>query len=205
MLQRRRFSSYVARVVCRNCNHGWMNDRVESPAIPILKPMFLPLAGPIRPRPFKVAEQRAMATWAFKVALLLPYKYIPPRDEAPWRIAAFYRFKRPPRGTYVWLGARGRGGAFPYMEAIHVYSDAPRKAKALHEESEFVTFALGHVVFRVLKGPRRLFYPGVSPEPRWGRWTRLWPSSGRNVIWPRAEFSFDELRREAAGIFTPPL
>jgi len=83
-----------------------MNDRIEVPAqrsqLPQLMDPFIPKGMRFRITP---PEQRALAIWAAKVALLFQYTDTDfPSGSDPRHLRAFYLSHRPPRGYYVWIG-----------------------------------------------------------------------------------------------------
>ncbi len=55
------------RIVCKQCNHGWMHD-LEEAARPMLSPM---ISDPDCPQRLMRSDQRILAKWAIKTAVVL--------------------------------------------------------------------------------------------------------------------------------------
>jgi hypothetical protein len=88
---------HEARVVCKPCNEGWMND-LEGAVEPILVPLMLGEG-----RLLREAELRALAFWTFKTASMLAclgpkYAHLP-ADHYRWA----YRRRRPPETAQAWM------------------------------------------------------------------------------------------------------
>lgn len=89
------------RQVCRECNQTWMSD-MEASTKDLLEPLLLGS----RTRLLSIPEQKRIATWVYKTAIMLALAhpkedhFVPPAD---YRF--FYEHRRPPNGTFIWLAA----------------------------------------------------------------------------------------------------
>lgn len=89
------------RQVCRDCNHGWMSD-MEAKTRDLLEPMLLGT----RTRPLSVPEQKRVATWVYKTAIMLALAHSDDERFVPKEDYRFlYEQRVPPEGTYVWIAA----------------------------------------------------------------------------------------------------
>ena len=195
-------STWIAHAVCSPCNSGWMNDRIEVPAqrsqLPQLMDPFIPKGMRFRITP---PEQRALAIWAAKVALLFPYTDTDfPSGSDPRHLRAFYLSHRPPRGHYIWIGAFvGRGRSYAAVWRNQPMMRAPGEIESLVTT---LTFHVGHVAFRVFQGPFRSPFGPLRPDPINGPWFRIWPRSGRTLDWPMQAMTREALAYYGGSIPT---
>jgi len=63
--QKSKPASHRIKVVCTTCNTGWMSNRLENPAIPVLTPLILG-----HERDLSIDDQKIIATWAFARAVI---------------------------------------------------------------------------------------------------------------------------------------
>jgi hypothetical protein len=87
--------------VCRSCN-DWMNTEFENPAIDLLKELFTGWT-----RTLAMTEQRIVARWVAKTALMLRLHR---RDLRPYPATVYHAFRQtgsPPSGMHIWLGTYG--------------------------------------------------------------------------------------------------
>jgi hypothetical protein len=181
-MYRKLITAFVAHAVCVNCNTGWMNGKIEIPA----QRVGLGLMADRRRRqsdpPVRLppTAQRAIATWATKVALLFPYTLKPPIPVEPERLRRFRTYARPPKGFYVQIGTYGPASG-PYCS---VWTSA---LTVNSQRLDVLTFHLGHIAFRVIEGPSSDPFMPLGPDPTFGGgpWFRIWPLSRRTLLWPR--------------------
>lgn len=197
-------SRFKAHVVCATCNSGWMNRRVESAQYGPLKQMIDRTRPEGAPRiRVSLQDQRGLATWATKVALLYPYTSDAPGASNPRQLRAFRRDIRPPRGTYVWIGAYSMAERFLWHSQTNVTTTGPLpEGTNRRQVLTLTTFVLGHVVFRLVQGPYRSPYLPPRTDPRSGPWVRIWPASHRALIWPTPVMDLDSIKIFARSIPT---
>jgi hypothetical protein len=177
------------RRTCNPCNTGWMAD-LESETKWIVAPM---LRGqhPIR---LGLAEQRLVALWAVKTALMLELASPGPAAIPASLYRRIYAERVPPPETRVWLGAR--------TVLDDVPADATEAAvELLYAESGPTTFALSQ---GDLEGYASTFAAnffvcqvvGLLPPDenrpvefgavREGPFLHIWPTTERLLSWPPA-------------------
>lgn len=182
----RTISQYQPKIVCGKCNWGWMSD-LEGRAETILGPMIKPhREGEVHVR-MTVAQQRVVAAWATKVALLIPYTSPTPDPASPHHLAQLYRHKRPPRSFAVWIGTYAGTGAYHAFARNRVRWVRLRSERGRNGEGagHLVCFHVGHVIFVVFAGATWRPYTADAPRAAInGGMPRLWPSTRRIVEWP---------------------
>lgn len=177
------------RILCRSCNERLgreVEDKAEGARLGM---MLRPSDGSQRYR-LSPREQRAIATWAAKVALFEPYMRIPRGDAQPRDLADFNTHLRPPRTFGVWLGAHGGTGSV-YSSFLHgdatittTLRDPPRVYVG-----EVLTFHIGHVVLQVFKAHTTRPHTVQSPDPLGGALLRIWPPRRAAIVWPPPHFT----------------
>lgn len=60
--------NWKARVVCKECNNGWMSDLESKHAKPVLTPL---ITGEVLGIPITQQEARSIALWIFKTAVII--------------------------------------------------------------------------------------------------------------------------------------
>ena len=199
---RKLITAFVAHAVCVDCNTGWMNSKIEIPAQRVGLGLMADRRRKQSDPPVRLPPkaQRAIATWATKVALLFPYTLKPPiLVETEW-LRRFRTYARPPQGFYVQVGTYGpASGPFcsVWMSSLTLNLAGGRK-----EPVEVLTFHLGHVAFRVIQGPYPSPFETVGPDPTFGGgpWFRIWPLSRRTLLWPHPAMTRELLEWFAAEI-----
>ncbi len=186
----------VAKVVCKQCNEGWMHD-LESRAAPILKPLILNTA---KPHDLSVRDLSILAAWGtlrsmvFAATLPEPEARFHTRDE-------YRRFATslvPPTKAYMWLATfpRGKPGA---GHGVHT-----RIAKDGALAIAQVNCIIGQIAFQVMqwRSGRKPFSLPLSSG--WHNATlQVWPLAGRTVSWPPPVLLDVELVNMLCGRFLP--
>lgn len=182
----------ITKKVCRVCNNGWM-AKLEGKVKPILEPLVRGEA-----RLLSEADQRLLARWAIKTAMVLQhtipgetgfppidvYRWVMENDEPPVRHRVYIA------DTFGENHVRWNG-----TKAIHVGTDhGPPNA--------FVTMLVaGSVAFQVIadfRDPRR---GGITPIAL-ALFDRIWPVR-RPLQWPSAKFPGDMIYMlsESAAVY----
>jgi hypothetical protein len=176
--------------ICATCNNGWLSV-LENDVRTVLAPL---IGG--RERTLSVDEQRRLATWAAKTALMLDLA-----SGAPVIPSGFYyefrQLRTPLRSQVVWLGA--------YLGNKKAVSAEHRGLHIGIGEDELpngfvTTFSVFRVVFQVFgyftvdsasMNDTRLLNAALAP---------IWPPQGEELDWPRGRLAFgDEALAELAG------
>lgn len=178
--------------VCEKCNNRWLSV-LENDVQSVLRPLIRGEERTLTP-----GEQRLLATWAVKTALMLDLA-----SGAPIIPAGFYYELRQLRTALpsqaVWLAAYlGKSKAiWAEHRGLHIGVGAAEPPNAF-----VTTFSVFRVVFQVVghftKGgatfdDSRLLGVGLSP---------IWPARDEAVEWPRGRLAFadDGLTELAASI-----
>ena len=84
--------------ICTDCNLR-MADTIETPVQLVIKPM---ISG--QPVQLSATDQKALALWLYKIAVLFRYVEISPRQASPDELRDLLEPKRPRPGTRVFVG-----------------------------------------------------------------------------------------------------
>jgi hypothetical protein len=160
--------------VCAPCNNGWLSD-LEAASIPVLDPLIsglqLRLLGP--------REQRQIALWAVKTAMLTDLTQAGPILD--FRARSRLRTHRAiPAGTRVWLGSCG--AINPLVTNLTVLSEL-----RLHDGGETVVgfyspMKIGHLCLYVYFPMGDVVIQMPNPYP--GGLVRIWGRRHGDVAWP---------------------
>ena len=161
--------------VCGQCNSGWLHD-LEFVARPLLTRLVMG-----EPTDLATDQQKTVATWAYKTALLFQLLRAADARAIPLhRFRELFSLRRPTAEARVWLGAAVGNNAMretsTEVNMVNVQHEVPGFFSAL---------ALGRLLIlcagRLFPGPEQL-----QPGSR-GRTTMtvpVWPASLRSVRWP---------------------
>lgn len=169
--------------VCGACNNGWMSD-IETAAQTVLAPMMT------RRKPVSLSpeDQTIVATWATKMALVLPYA--DPNTPNPYAAedrALFRTTRAPLPGSLVWLAgyAGGRRG-------VQSWFRCPAAEVPARVVPHSVTLSLGFLALQLLGGVDHV-------KVQDGHWSpasvAIWPSVG-TATWP-PRYGLDDAGFEA--------
>lgn len=180
----------TAKVVCRDCNGGWMSDQ-EKAIAPILSPILLGEA-----RTFKPPQARRIAKWAFTRALIGAAR-VPNMPREPY--TQLRETGRPRPRTKVWFGGFATGPSQVYSTVVPLkLGSAP-----VHGEGPngyMVTFSVGHTLFHVFGNESGRASPHGFKRKIGRAWTQIWPVWDA-VPWP-PELFLDEPALDAlAGMY----
>jgi hypothetical protein len=172
-----------ARVVCKNCNTGWMSE-LEYAVSLVLEPVDL--AG----RVLSQDEQTLLATWAMKTALTMNAAQPLHQRTIPVETArAFGRHRDLPQGTRVWLASyTGSEDQIPASIVLGIDLDDRQDSRRAWRDLSFSTFVVGPFVFQVFCGAPSVGEMEFNRAPE-ARIAQLWPT-GLPASW-RASPGFD--------------
>jgi hypothetical protein len=171
-----------SRIVCHDCNTGWMND-MEHDTAPILKP---PITNQVCQ--FDRDEQHAVATWAVKTCLVLGTSQAGSAI-APGAHFAHVKAGHPPPNVWVWIGSHYRGRSDPINS---VFMQRPLTLEPVDDKLE-QTGDFGYVCFLAIGGlalvvvgsryrNRAEVTTGSGPLNQ--ALIEVWPSVIDVILWP---------------------
>jgi hypothetical protein len=140
-----------ARVVCENCNSGWMSD-LETAVSSLLDPEAL------NGRPLDPREQALLATWAMKTALTMDAAQSPDNRVIPFKAARrFGRDHQLPDGAEVWMASyTGDDDQIPAFAGLGIDLDDRQNPRRGWRDIAVSTFVVGPFVFQVFSTIRAL-------------------------------------------------
>lgn len=181
------------RRICASCNGGWMRRSLEDAVRPLLLPAMR--GQPIRLKP---REQRVVAAWAVKTALLFQMKAIDDRSQPGFAPGSNLRWLYehrddpvPPPGSQVWIAYVD--AQFNTAEAHPGRHNATLLTGPVGNQFYAVTFAVGYLVFQVIgQDFGEPFRPDpLAPLPSIQRPQSLisvlrsiWPERDVDIDWP---------------------
>jgi hypothetical protein len=172
-----------AKVVCKQCNEGWMHQ-LEDAAKPILSPLMCDISIPL-----DLLQQYTIVKWAVKTAMVHDgaARNRPIHYEREMCSSFRLRSAIPPRTT-VWIARCGSPYAIAGMvtDLAHMVDNNVR----VGARSCIMTITIGYLAVQVLtvvpipeyRNAPITFHPKVGP---WDRTlVRLWPAADRTLTWP---------------------
>ncbi|MBB3591740.1 hypothetical protein FHX08_002084 [Rhizobium sp. BK529] len=159
------------RVVCQQCNNGWMSE-IQNRVKPNLSKLIIGESADLEP-----ADRELLATWAVMFTYI--WEQAEPKliTSTPEERRAFMETRLPPSGWTVWMapyeGTLWKGRS--WRRAGSTFVDSPEPT--LHQST---TFAAGKIAFHTFSSPRlridsKLFAQDHSLY-------EVWPSAG-NVLY----------------------
>jgi hypothetical protein len=166
--------SLQAKIVCEECNQGWMSE-LEVQTSPVLTPMIL--GNRVR---LDAAAQRLLARWITKTAMVFLRATPRPSAIPPNQYRYLRDHRRPPPSSQAWIGIRtAEEGVAAGKVAAYSFRDRPRGGEELGR-AYLVTLGIGHLV-------GALFGHNLAFEIPWQRppaFQPVWPVVRRIVEWP---------------------
>ena len=185
---------WVARVVCGDCNNGWVSD-IDNAAAMILTPLLRGEPGRLSPD-----DQGALATWAFKTGCVIDAAALGrggpsfPRSDRVW----LREHGCPPELSAAWItswpGTTTAWTHFWGLEALKAGASASGSVNVYG-----ATIALGPMVLRVYAATEEALAPEYMIERRQGVFP-IRPASATFDWEPRFWLSAEELEDFAYGI-----
>ena len=177
------FEARKVRIVCGQCNSGWMS-RLESAAKPILAEM-------IRGNTINLdsTHQFTLAAWTVMTAIVAEYTHIPTQAIPASHRQHLMRTNQPPDGWRIWAGS---------------YQGTDWKQRYRHHGSnyhsvQFSTFVIGSLLIHAASISKPTFVPifnGVESAL-----VQIWPSSMLNIAWPTCRNLSDQEANYIADAF----
>jgi len=172
-----------AKVVCGDCNQGWMHE-LEDAAKPILSPLMFDISVPL-----DLLQQYTIVKWAVKTAIVHDgaARHRPLHYERETCLSFRLRSAIPPRTT-VWIARCGSSHAIAGVvtDIAHMVDNDVR----VGARSCIMTIAIGYLAIQVLTVvpiPEYRHAP-ITFNPKVGPWdrtlTRIWPAAAGSITWP---------------------
>lgn len=187
------------------CNNGWMREKLENRAQPIITPL---IQG--RPTTLSAQDQRIVAGWATLKAIVGEYEDPTTASWSEEDLARMMRIQLPPRrDCFIWIGNYVRGGEWSGCWTVHPFSAFHRAADkdkfgepTTEYNSAATTQIIGKLLIHVVHGPiLRLFrHRGFLPAAT-EKMAMIWPVSGQLVRWPLKPLGDRDAREIASGMF----
>jgi hypothetical protein len=185
------------RVVCRTCNHGWMEEFLERATRPILEPMMLG-----RNLVLTLAMRTQLAIWATKVAMVS--QYLPPRAVVTPQVDRTWLKDHltPPDGWSIFAAAYD-GTAWADLSLYQQRMTLDKAPIGDHDTPPYMamtTVGLNRVILFVYSTSwnhgRRVFaaYDDIAMR-------RIWPVSDHDIAWPPLEVLSDADATKVANLF----
>lgn len=189
------------RVVCRCCNTGWLHN-LEDATKPLLTQLILGQEINLSP-----AMQGLLSTWASKTVMTSEFVgSADPLNTLAQRQRLMQTLASPEEWCVFMAGYIGDswGNLNFFQHQLGLQVPAVEGQEATIQHLRITTFGMGHVVFFV--------YGGTWNRMReiWGNYDapglrRLWPLSGRQMLWPPLTILGDaEINRIANLLTTNP-
>lgn len=138
---------YTVRVVCKNCNNGWMSD-IESQVIAIISPMIMGKANPLNPMVLDEKSKRTVSIWlALRAIIYWQCQKELPKLPFSW-LQEIKDEKRCPKGWSVWIGANN-GAVTPYYLELTSELEIVDNGIPVVHQGLLMTGNLGNFVFKV--------------------------------------------------------
>lgn len=160
--------------VCARCNNGWLSE-LEERSIPILDPL---ISG-LQLRLLSPREQRQLALWAVKTAMLTDLTQAEPILRFTMR-SRLRTHRAVPAGTRVWLGACGELNPIVTNLTVRAELRPPDGGEAIL--GFYSPMKIGHLCLYV-------YFPMADvvvdvPNPYPGGLVRIWGRRHGDVAWP---------------------
>lgn len=180
-------------VCAKICNNGWMRERVENVARPIMLPLIEGdqfLKGNttlIMPH-----QQRIIATWAAMKAMVAEFD--PQSTVTTHHMQRKYLMQRlaPPVGWTVWIGPYLRASWPSHWGSTHFFYASPKQharmgsdIRATHHNSHVSTQVIGKLFIQVIRSPAHYYVERWRFNlPDRGSLFRIWPATDTVINWP---------------------
>jgi hypothetical protein len=178
-------SKFKPRVVCRDCNTGWMSV-LEDATKPILRPLILEEG-----RYLTRDDQNTLATWVSLKNMVAEFSDSKTRATGPADFDRMYREHLPPACATVWLG-RHTGADWTMRYRHHGMHIVHGSVTPIDPERDppmnglITTFTAGPVVFLLLTLPEGFRYGAPVADGRLApRIREIYPAS-LPFDWPLA-------------------
>jgi hypothetical protein len=163
--------SRKVKVVCRQCNNGWMS-RLETRARRVLMPLIQGHSHTL-----SRFDQHILASWVAKTVMVAEYVH-------PTHIAipdghrlGMYASQEPPEGWQIWIahyaGIKWRN--------LAIYHHIGGLANPSAFDTQFTSIGMGHLFIQVVSTT----VPGAEFAPEDGSELRqIWPRTSLDIYWP---------------------
>jgi hypothetical protein len=175
--------------VCAGCNNGWMRQRVDEAARPLL--ISLIQGHQIRLTP---QQQRTIATWAAMKAMVAEFGESEAATTHHTQRKYLMRHRLPPvKGWSVWIAHYKKTNdsflwlSTPFLVLPDRLAQARSSRRATFYNSQVSTQVIGQLLIHVIRSPHpRLARMWKFHLPRRQGIFRIWPVSEYGITWPSA-------------------
>jgi hypothetical protein len=194
--------SKKVRHVCKECNEGWLSEKVESAAKPILTSV---LRGDV----VEIDEdmQRIIATWAAKTVMVAeyvhPHKAVIPQGERTW----LKENLSPPAGWTIWIGTYD--GIFWRDLSVQQHAGTLTIPTVNNGDPsihylESTVIGMGRLMFFVASSswPRLRQIIETVGSPRPPILVQIWPIVHSRILWPRTPSLTDSDANQMLGAYS---
>jgi hypothetical protein len=180
---RRQPSINITVPVCATCNNRWLSVLEND-----VRPVLAPLVRGERMRLLSVEDQRLLATWGVKTALLLDLSTGSP--VVPAGFFHDFRLRRCPlESHFVWLGAYGGSNRAVWASHRGLQLGASPGEPPLGFVTTFTAF---RVIFQVV-GQFATGGATIQDDRLWSAGLhQIWPVGNEPIKWPRGRLAFDD-------------
>lgn len=160
--------------VCAGCNNGWLSE-LEQASIPVLDPLISGLDL----RLLSVRDQRQVALWAVKTAMLTDLTQAEPI--LSYRARSRLRTHRAiPKGTRVWIGACGQ--LYPIVTNLTIRTELRPRGGGEPSIGFYSPMKIGHLCLYVYFVMIDVVIQMPNPYP--GGLMRVWGRRYGDIAWP---------------------
>jgi hypothetical protein len=185
------------RVVCKNCNGGWMS-RLQKSAKPLLAPIITGGTTVI-----EEPAQHVIARWATMTAMTLEFYFKPLVGVSQEQRRSFKEKQQPPEGRQIWLGRFQSQRLTRWCEhnafTLTLKSTPSDAGNASGCNSQISTIVMGELYLHVFSSTMEDLVPMTIPGEVGRRLVQLWPLPGVPISWPPSASILDEEERVVAN------
>jgi hypothetical protein len=174
--------------VCAGCNNGWMRQRVDESARPVMIPLMQGHRIRLSPQ-----QQRAIATWAAMKAMVAEFGESEAVTTHHTQRKYLMRHLRPPDRWSVWIAHYKRTNdsflwlSTPFLVLPDKLAKARPDKRATFYNSQVSTQVIGELLVHVIRSPHpRLARMWRFHLPQRQGIFRIWPVSDYGITWPLA-------------------
>jgi hypothetical protein len=165
----------TVRRVCAACKKGWM-AQLEADSIPVLERLI----GGLELQPVSPSDQRQIALWATKTAMMIDQAQDGPLIPGQ-QLSRLRTHRAIPGGTRMWMGACKTLAPIVTSHTIKIELETIDDATAPRPQGFYAPMKLGHLCLYVyfpasdvVVVPPSLYRPSLA---------RIWPRRGE-IAWP---------------------
>jgi hypothetical protein len=176
-----------------HCNNGWMRQKLDEPAIPIVTALIEEQSIRLTPE-----DQAKVASWATLKAMVAEF-------DINSHVVTHHTHRKylmshhvpPKKGWTVWIGHHVRTpagkfhwGSFPALILPGRVVAKRKSKKATYYNSAATSQLIGQLFIQVMRSPHHdLVSKWRFDTPNGGILFRIWPPSEASIVWPSRSMS----------------